>query len=101
MRAIARDLSTRSSGLTRPVAIVPRIEWFKDANGWATGAVQNLTGATLTLELKPADNFLWRIEYRGDFSNKTPGPFTTSTGAVQKNQNMLILGFLYSFSSKS
>jgi len=86
---------------TKTFAFVPRIEFFKDADGFATGVAQNLTSATLTLELKPADNFMWRIEYRGDFSNNTPGPFTSSTGAPQKNQNMLILGFLYSFSSKS
>src|SRR5439155_18642502 len=52
-------------------AVVPRIEWFKDGDAapWATGAVQNLTEATVTLELKPADNFMWRIEYRGDWPN--------------------------------
>jgi Putative beta-barrel porin-2, OmpL-like. bbp2 len=86
---------------TKFVAVVPRVEYFKDANGFTTGSPQNLTSATLTLELKPADNFMWRIEYRGDFSNKTSGPFVDSTGAPQKNQNILILGFLYSFSSKS
>ncbi len=84
---------------TKIVAVVPRVEWFKDANGWSTGTTQNLTGATLTLEIKPADNFMWRVEYRGDFSNKSP--FTDSVGAAKSNQNMLILGFLYSFSSKS
>ena len=81
------------------VAVVPRVEYYKDANGWSTGTVQNLTGATLTVEVKPADNFMWRIEYRGDFSDKSP--FVDSVGKAQKNQNMLILGFLYSFSSKS
>jgi hypothetical protein len=42
---------------------------------------------------------MWRIEYRGDFSDKAP--FVDSANVAQKNQNMLILGFLYSFSSKS
>lgn len=81
------------------VAVIPRVEYFKDSDGWSTGTVQGLTGATLTLEVKPADNFMWRIEYRGDFSDKAP--FVDSTGVAKKNQNMLILGFLYSFSSKS
>ena len=83
------------------VAVVPRIEYFKDANGapWATGTVQNLTDFTFTLEVKAADNFLWRTEYRGDFSNKSP--FTDSTGVSKKNQQSLTFGFLYSFSSKS
>jgi hypothetical protein len=85
------------------VAVVPRVEYFKDSDGapWATGFAggQNLTEFTLTLEAKAADNFLWRTEYRGDFSNKSP--FTDSTGAAKKNQQSLTFGFLYSFSSKS
>jgi hypothetical protein len=84
---------------TKMVALVPRVEWFQDKNGFTTGTAQNLTDATVTLEIKPADNFMWRIEYRGDFSDKSP--FVDSVGKAQKNQNMLILGFLYSFSSKS
>ncbi len=81
------------------VAVVPRLEYYKDANGWSTGTVQNLTEGTITLEVKAADNFLWRTEYRGDFSNKSP--FLDSTGVAKKNQQSLTFGFLYSFSSKS
>jgi hypothetical protein len=85
------------------VAVVPRAEYFKDGQGapWATGLAggQNLTEFTLTLEAKAADNFLWRTEYRGDFSNKSP--FRDSTGVAKKNQQSLTFGFLYSFSSKS
>jgi hypothetical protein len=81
------------------VAVVPRVEYYNDKNGWSTGVVQNLTGATLTLEVKPADNFLWRIEYRGDFSNQSS--FADDAGAPKKNQQMITVGFLYSFSSKS
>ena len=84
---------------TKMVAVIPRVEWYQDKNGFMTGTAQNLKDATLTLEIKPADNFMWRIEYRGDFSNKTP--FVNSVGTAQSSQNMLILGFLYSFSSKS
>jgi hypothetical protein len=81
------------------VAVVPRLEWYDDANAWSTGTIQKLTDATVTLEVKPADNFMWRIEYRGDFSNKSP--FTDSSGVSKKNQQSLTFGFLYSFSSKS
>jgi hypothetical protein len=84
---------------TKMVALVPRVEWYQDKNGFMTGTVQNLKDATITLEIKPADNFMWRIEYRGDFSDKTP--FIDSVAKPQSSQNMLILGFLYSFSSKS
>ena len=82
------------------VAVVPRVEYFKDANGFSTGvAGTNLTEGTLTVEVKAADNFMWRIEYRGDFSNKAS--FTDSTNKTQKNQQSLILGMLFNFSSKS
>jgi maltoporin len=81
------------------VALIPRVEYYNDASGFTTGVVQNLTDATVTLEVKPADNFIWRIEYRGDFSNQSP--FTNSTGTLKKNQQLFMVGFLYSFSSKS
>ena len=82
------------------IAVVPRIEFFNDRDGapWATGIVQNLTDATVTLEVKPADNFIWRIEYRGDFSNKSP--FVNEDGVSKKNQQMILFGFLFNFSSK-
>ncbi len=53
----------------------------------------------MTLEVKPADNFIWRIEYRGDFSNQSP--FINSSGTAKKNQQLFMVGFLYNFSSKS
>jgi maltoporin len=81
------------------VALIPRLEYYNDASGFTTGVVQNLTDATVTLEVKPADNFIWRIEYRGDFSNQSP--FTNSTGTLKKNQQLFMMGFLYNFSSKS
>ena len=81
------------------VAIVPRGEFFKDGNGWATGIVQNLKEGTLTVEVKGVDGFLWRIEYRGDFSDKSP--FLDSAGVAKSSQHSISLGFLYNFSSKS
>jgi hypothetical protein len=42
---------------------------------------------------------MWRIEYRGDFSDQEV--FTTDSGAPKKNQQSISFGFLYSFSSKS
>jgi hypothetical protein len=81
------------------VALIPRVEFYNDADGFTTGVVQNLTDATVTLEVKPADNFIWRIEYRGDFSNQSP--FTNSSGTLKKNQQLFMVGFLYNFSTKS
>jgi hypothetical protein len=81
------------------VAVIPRVEYYTDPQGFVTGIDQNLTGATVTLEVKPADNFIWRIEYRGDFSNQSP--FVNSSGTAKKNQQLFIVGFLYNFSTKS
>ncbi len=64
-----------------------------------TGVKQNLKEFTTTLELKGADNFLWRIEYRGDFSDQNV--FTSDTGALKSSQHSISFGLLYSFSSKS
>jgi hypothetical protein len=79
-------------------AVIPRVEYFNDKNGWSTGTPQNLTSATVTLELKPKDNFMWRLEYRGDFSDTAT--FTDDAGAAKKNQQSIVFGFLYNFSSK-
>jgi hypothetical protein len=84
---------------TDMVAVVPRVEYYDDQNGFSTGIVQKLKEATVTLEIKPASSFMWRIEYRGDFSDQEV--FTTDSGAPKKNQQSISFGFLYSFSSKS
>ena len=81
-------------------AIVPRYEYLSDGGAaFGSGLKQNLQDFTVTLELKGADNFMWRIEYRGDYSDQSV--FTTDTGTTKKNQQSLAFGFLYSFSSKS
>jgi len=80
------------------VAFSPRVEWYDDASGFTTGTTQTLKGVTATLELKPTDAFMWRIEYRTDRSD-TP-VFKTRTAALKKNQNSIGVGVLYSFSTK-
>ena len=82
------------------VAVVPRYEYLSDGGAaFGSGVKQKLQDFTLTLELKGADNFMWRLEYRGDYSDQAV--FTTDTGSSKKNQQSIAFGFLYSFSSKS
>ena len=83
------------------VAISPRVEFFNDPQGFQTAFAggQNLSDATITLEVKPADNFIWRIEYRNDFSSQSP--FINSSGLAKSNQNLFMVGFLFNFSTKS
>jgi Putative beta-barrel porin-2, OmpL-like. bbp2 len=81
-------------------AIVPRYEYLSDGGAaFGSGLKQNLQDFTLTLELKGADNFIWRIEYRGDYSDQNV--FKTDTGSFNSSQQSIAFGFLYSFSSKS
>ncbi len=81
------------------IAVIPRVEYYDDANGFTTGTVQKLTDATVTLEVKPVDSFLWRIEYRGDFSNQSP--FMNDANVPKRNQQMIEFGMIFFFSSKS
>jgi hypothetical protein len=83
---------------TPVVALVPRFEYFDDPQGNQTLTAQKLKSATFTLELKPVANFVWRIEYRGDFSDQEV--FTSDTGVAMKRQQSLIFALLYSFSTK-
>jgi hypothetical protein len=82
---------------TKDVAIVPRLEYFDDDAG-VTGLQQKLKDFTLTLECKPVDNFIFRAEYRGDFSDKEG--FVNDKGSFKKNQQSVTFGLLYSFSTK-
>ena len=79
------------------VAISPRLEWYHDAAGFTTGAPQTLKEATMTLELRGTESFLWRIEYRGDFSNAAV--FSSPDGFVKRQQS-IGFGVLYWFSTK-
>lgn len=83
---------------TKYIAVSPRLEWYDDSSGFTTGTVQKLKEATATLELKPTDTLMWRIEYRTDFSDNAV--FKTHGGDLKKTQSSIAFGFLYSFSYK-
>ena len=80
------------------VAVIPRGEWYEDAQGFTTGTTQKAKEFTFTVELKPTDNFLWRIEYRGDYSDVAF--FKNASGVFKKNQQSIAFGLLYNFSTK-
>src|SRR5271157_2362509 len=50
-------------------SFTPRLEWFKDRDGFSTGRAQDLKEFTLTGEYKMVEGFLARAEYRYDWSN--------------------------------
>ena len=50
-------------------AFAPRLEWYRDRDGFITGTGQNLKEVTTTLEYKANDWALLRLEYRRDQSD--------------------------------
>jgi hypothetical protein len=85
--------------VTPTSALTGRFEYFKDYNGWSTGMTQDLKEFTATYEYKWAEGLLTRIEYRGDFSNKTY--FTKDSTPMSKdNQSTLTVAFIAFFGPK-
>jgi hypothetical protein len=79
-------------------AFSPRFELYDDPSGFTTGTPQQMKEITTTFELKPVDSFMWRIEYRSDFSDTEV--FKMPDGTFKKTQNSIAFGVLYSFSYK-
>ncbi len=78
-------------------AIIPRVEWFDDPDGFMTGTGQTMKEGTLTGEFKLANGFLTRIEYRRDVSNVAS--FASDEGP-KTSQGSFGIGVLYTLSSK-
>lgn len=76
-------------------AITPRIEWFKDKDGFETTVAQTLKEFTFTYEHKWTQGLLARLEYRRDWSNQ---PFFErgSTGSSD-HQDTFALGIVAFF----
>jgi hypothetical protein len=83
---------------TSRFALIPRVEWFDDPDGFMTGAAQTLKEGTLTGEFKLANGLLSRVEYRRDVSNIAS--FATSTGSPKTSQGSFGVGVLYTLTSK-
>jgi len=80
-------------------ALTPRIEWFKDRDGFSTGTAQSLKEFTLTYEYKWVEGLLTRFEYRHDWSDKDF--FNRGANpAASKNEDTLALAFVAFFGPK-
>jgi hypothetical protein len=77
------------------LAVVPRVEWFDDPDGFMTGTSQSIRDATITGEVRLMNGLLWRVEYRRDWSDSAV--FSKKTGAAVDSQNTFGMGFLYSY----
>ena len=80
-------------------SFTPRIEWFKDNEGFSTGKAQDLKEITLTGEYKMLAGFLARLEYRYDWSNQLFFDRSINPGS-SKSENTLALGFVGFFGPK-
>jgi Putative beta-barrel porin-2, OmpL-like. bbp2 len=76
-------------------AITPRLEWFKDKNGFSTGTAQSLKEFTFTYEYRWMQGLLTRIEYRRDWSDQ-PYFERGSTGS-NDHQDTFALGVVAFF----
>lgn len=85
--------------VSKAIALTPRFEWFKDAQGFATGTPQTLKEFTMTGEYKWSQGVLTRLEYRRDFSNV---PFFEQgpVPMIAKNQSTVTLGIVGYFGPK-
>ncbi|MEN6537589.1 MAG: porin [Bryobacteraceae bacterium] len=82
--------------LTDHIAVAPRMEWFKDRDGFSTGTAQTLKEFTLTGEYKWADGVLSRLEYRRDWSDQPF--FDRGAGlATSRSQDTVLVGFIACF----
>jgi hypothetical protein len=77
----------------KKLAVAPRIEWYRDADGWITGTKQAVKEFTLTGEWKHSDYFLTRVEFRRDWSDQ---PFFPSgdLNAPVGNQSTILIGMV-------
>jgi hypothetical protein len=82
--------------ITDSIAVIPRGEWFKDRDGFATGTAQNLIEGTLTFENQIKEGLLLRLEGRVDRSDEAFFE-TDDPKEKSKSQFTLLGGAIYSF----
>ena len=73
----------------------PRLEYFNDSAGFATGTAQKLKEGTLTAEFGVAEGMFLRGEYRRDWSDTKV--FEKKTGGTRTDQDTLTIGVVYTF----
>lgn len=76
--------------------IAPRVEWFADPQGAATGVAQEVTDATFTVERTLVPGLVARGEYRVDRS--TANFFPSNSAEMRRTQQTVGFGLLYGWS---
>ncbi len=81
--------------VTDRIAFSPRLEYYYDKEGWATGQRQKLKEFTFTAEYKMVEGLHARAEYRRDWSDQPV--FERGMGGLWRNQTTLLVGVLAFF----
>jgi len=84
--------------VTQRIAVSPRVEYFDDHDGFATGTAQRVREVTLTGEYKWVEGLMSRLEYRRDWSDEPF--FTAGSGGLSKTQSTLTVAMLGYFGPK-
>ncbi|PTL84926.1 porin [Vitiosangium sp. GDMCC 1.1324] len=82
--------------IAKPVAVAARAEVFHDRDGLISGTAQRLVEGTVTLEVKPAEHLVLKLEARHDRSTADVfgGSETTAEGTPvpRRNQTLVVGG---------
>ncbi len=79
-------------------ALIPRLEWFDDHDGFTTTVGQRVKDFTMTTEFRLHPNIITRLEYRRDWSDKeffARGPEST----LVKSQDTALVGLIFTLGS--
>jgi hypothetical protein len=81
--------------------VAGRGEYFNDHDGFETGATQNLSEFTVTLQRMLAAKIISRLEFRRDMSSADVFPYRSGPPSYSPvdSQNTVTLGLIYAFSS--
>lgn len=80
-------------------SLTPRVELYRDAQGFITGTAQTLKEFTMTAEWKVAKCFLTRAEYRRDWSDKPFFDRGNERGNAM-SQSTVLIGLIAYFGPK-
>lgn len=78
--------------------LTPRVEWFEDAQGFATGTSQTLREVTLSSEHALVGGLSARVEYRRDWSSEAF--FAYRGDQFRRSQHTVLFGFVYATQSR-
>lgn len=78
--------------------LTPRIEWFEDAQGFATGTAQTLREVTVTSEHTLVGGLSARLEYRRDWSSAEV--FASRGDEFRRRQHTVLVGLIYAMQSR-